>query len=377
MNKNSALLLSALCFTLVACSDAEKGYSEVNDSEFIQPLVSMKKQNFDEFPFHDVPEWGADTAAYQGPYSESGEYFQEKNIVNPPALRNTVPIGQGDWLVAELYTRTEKPIVLDYIDIVADPKNANNQVLKISTPDHTDGVVLRSKNPLPPKYRISLKIGFAQYGNESKLNGYNDGNESAEPWQALSSVGHNGFYWLAILDSAPKPHNNIWIHHHRKFVIDSWNRKNFNNTVNVIALDGKSETHQAFGKKFISYVDGRWQKISDVPVDYYLPDEWYTVTFTRTALYYEYAIEGRFKNAGQTIYTDRIDYRKNCIYHYNQTAEELAPDCIDNSHQVFAGKSFTAWPNGSAYPEYFMFGEPHINYYEGSVLIDDISLEVL
>ncbi|TWX65417.1 hypothetical protein [Colwellia sp. C1TZA3] len=148
---------------------------------------------------------------------------------------------------------------------------------------------------------ISLKVGFANYGNKSKLNGYNDGNESAEPWRELSSVGHNGFYWLAILDSPPKPHNNIWMHHHRKFVIDSWNRKNFNHTVNVIALDGKSDTHKSFGKKFISYVDGQWQKISDVPVDYYLPDEWYTVTFTRTALYYEYAIEGRFKNAGQTI----------------------------------------------------------------------------
>ena len=40
-------------------------------------------------------------------------------------------------------------------------------------------------------------------------------------------------------------------------------------------------------------------------------------------------------------------------------------------------KEFEAWPINSAYPEYFMLGEPHINYYEGSVLIDDISLEVL
>ncbi|TWX65418.1 hypothetical protein [Colwellia sp. C1TZA3] len=72
-----------------------------------------------------------------------------------------------------------------------------------------------------------------------------------------------------------------------------------------------------------------------------------------------------------------MDYRKHCIYHYNQTPEELALDCLDNSEQVFSGKSFTAWPSGSAYPEYFMFGEPHINYYEGSVLVDDIRLEVL
>lgn len=91
----------------------------------------------------------------------------------------------------------------------------------------------------------------------------------------------------------------------------------------------------------------------------------------------EYAIEGRFKNARQTIYTDRIDYRNHCIYHYNQTPEELVPDCIDNSEQVFSGENFTAWPRGSAYPEYFRLGEPHINYYEGIVLVDDITLEVL
>ncbi|WP_426369816.1 hypothetical protein [Pseudocolwellia sp. HL-MZ7] len=37
----------------------------------------------------------------------------------------------------------------------------------------------------------------------------------------------------------------------------------------------------------------------------------------------------------------------------------------------------TIWSDNSAYPEYFMFGEPHINYYEGSVLVDDITFEVL
>jgi len=31
----------------------------------------------------------------------------------------------------------------------------------------------------------------------------------------------------------------------------------------------------------------------------------------------------------------------------------------------------------SSYPDYFMIGEPHINYYEGNVLIDDISLKTL
>lgn len=90
-------------------------------------------------------------------------------------------IGKGGWLVAEVYTKTTDPIILDYLDVKVAPKNSNNQVLQISTPEHTDGVVLRSKEPLPAKYRISLKIGFAEYDNSTKLNGYNDGNESAAP----------------------------------------------------------------------------------------------------------------------------------------------------------------------------------------------------
>ncbi|SEL79985.1 hypothetical protein SAMN05216262_1231 [Colwellia chukchiensis] len=377
MNKNSALVLGFILIILFGCSEPELVYNEAKDNNSLHALAKINLQNFDDLPFYEVPKWRYDIAQYQGPYSESGEYYQEKNIIAPPAFRNTVDIGKGDWLVAELYTRTADPIILDYLDVTTDPKDPDNQVLKISTPEHTDAVVLRSKHPLPPKYRISLRIGFANYGDDTALNGYSDGNETAEPWRQLSSVGHNGFYWLAILDSPPRPHNNVWMHHHRKFVIDSWNRDKFQNTVNVIALDGKSATHPVFGKKFISYLDGRWQKISDVPVDYYLPNEWYTVTFTRTALYYEFAIEGRFKHAGQTIYTDRIDYRKNCIFHYNQTPEELTPNCINNTHNVISGKSFTDWPRGSAYPEYFMLGEPHINYYEGSVLVDDISLELL
>ena len=61
---------------------------------------------------------------------------------------------------------------------------------------------------------------------------------------------------------------------------------------------------------------------------------------------------------GQTIYTDRIDYRKRCIYYYNQTPEELVPDFIDNSELVFSGENFTAWPRGNAYPEYLYLANP-------------------
>ena len=374
MIRANFIILFFLQMILLGCTDGS-----TSKRKLVEASVEKKHftQNFNNFFFDKAPEWHNDNLVYDGPYSEVGEYYQEKKIFPPKEFRTTVEIGNENWLVAEIYTRTQDPIVLDYIDIINDPAASKNKVLKISTPKHTDGVILRSKNPLPEKYRITLKIGYASYGDESPLNGHDVGDEMAEPWVDLSSVGHNGFYWLAITDTQPRPHNNIWLHHHRKFVIDSWNRKGFNNTVNVIALDGKSETHQSYGKKFIRYVDNKWQRILNTPLDYYLDNEWYTVTFTRTPLFYEFSIQGRFKNAGITTYKSKINIRKKCIYHYNQTIDELSPSCVDNRSQTFMNKEFEAWPINSAYPEYFMLGEPHINYYEGSVLIDDISLEVL
>lgn len=361
----------AFSITLLGCSEKK----QVVTSDFQRkPLHS---EDFEEFPFVNINTWIKDPNENTGPYTEAGEYYQELKIHPPAALRSSVIIGSDDWLVAEIYTRTKNPILIDYLDIINDPSTPNNRVLKLSTPDHTDGVILRPSRPLPEKYQLSFKVGFIDYGDETKLNGYNEGSEMAEPWREGSSVGHNGFYWLAIMDQLPKPHNNIWSHHHRKFVIDSWNRKEHHNTVNVIALDGISETHKAYGKKFISYVDNQWQKISDTPVDNYLPNEWYTVSFTRTSSFYKFSITGKFKKSGQTTYKDTIDLRKNCIFHYNQTPQEQSTVCVDNRTQTFLGKEFTSWPINSSYPDYFMIGEPHINYYEGSVLIDDITLKTL
>jgi len=285
-----------------------------NEPEDIQiKSAPIMIENFEKLPFSSIPQWISDPYENTGPYTESGEYYQQLNILPPGAFRNSIPLGKDNWLSAEIYTRTKEPILIDYLDIVPDPSNANNSVLKLSTPEHTDAVILRPHKPLPAKYELSFKIGFINYGDKSKLNGYNVGNEMAEPWRKGSSVGHNGVYWLAIMDQQPQPHNNIWSHHHRKFVIDSWNRADNHNTVNVIALDGTSSTDAAFGKKFISYVGNDWKKVADTPVDNYLANEWYTVTFKRTSLFYQFSISGIFENAGQKTYHNKINLRDNCV----------------------------------------------------------------
>ena len=92
MNKNSVLLFSFSLLIMMGCSESEQVYIEANESEMRKASVDINRQSFDNFPFHDVPEWRYDVAEYQGPYSESGEYYQEQNIIAPVALRNTVTL---------------------------------------------------------------------------------------------------------------------------------------------------------------------------------------------------------------------------------------------------------------------------------------------
>jgi hypothetical protein len=132
---------------------------------------------------------------------------------------------------------------------------------------------VRPTAPLPERYRVSLRVGFADCGDGLPgLNGY-DGGETAEPWSSTAATSQNGFYWLAILDAPPRPHNNVWIHHHRKVVVDSDNHfpawmEIFDGSgfvwsgehpVMMFALDGRGEAQLTSGKPFLSYSGDSWQ----------------------------------------------------------------------------------------------------------------------
>lgn len=61
----------------------------------------------------------------------------------------------------------------------------------------------------------------------------------------------------------------------------------------------------------------------------------------------------------------------------NQTAEEY--DGRFNTsliHKGPTGQYITndTWKKGSAYPDSFIIGDPHLNFYEGDAIIDDIRL---
>ncbi|MGZ6142200.1 MAG: hypothetical protein ACXWLM_02625, partial [Myxococcales bacterium] len=245
--------------------------------------------------------------------------------------------------------------------IVPDPSGAPGRVLRLASPAHTDATVIRPSQPLPAKYRISLRVGFANFGDgKPGLNGYSTGTETAEPWHPYdAATGQNGFYWLTILDSMPRPHNNTWIHHHRKVVIDSdnnippwmemWNGSSFSlngeQPIMMIALDGSQPVSDLYGPPFLSYSAGSWQPSGDIrAVDSYLPNEWYTASIERADGKFTFEISGRFKYGGVRTYTASMG--ESAVFH-----------ATDGS------------------PDWFMFGDPHNNYYEGFVYYDDVKLE--
>jgi hypothetical protein len=295
----------------------------------------------------------------------------------PEAYRTTVTLGPESWLVAELYSRRPDARVDNFLRVVKDPDSPGKQVLRLSTPAHTDGLILRSRSALPDEYRISLRIGHIDYGGTDARNGYDDGSETGEPWMPISALGHNGIYWGAILDTEPRPQANIWSHHHRKFFIDTWNYRKRMLGVTVAAVDGRGTTDPRVGKPFIAFDGHEWQRNSVEPAFFYLPDQWYDVVIERRSGELSFSVSGEFHGIGNYNFEGALDIRENCIYHYNRSQRELDRDCLLGDVLETETGLAEVWPLASAYPDYFMLGDPHTNFYEGSVLVDTLRLEAL
>jgi hypothetical protein len=333
--------------------------------------------------------WSDDTHPDDGPFSDKGVYFTKQGLIPPQAYRATAAFSSKGWLTLEAYSRSKNTPLSDLATIVTDPGNPKNKVLRLRSPAHTDAIVVRPTTPLPERYRVSVRVGYADFGdgNQGK-NGY-DGGERAEPWLDADATSENGFYWLAILDARPRPHNNVWIHHHRKIVIDSdnhhppwmeiYNGNSFiwsgSYPVMLFALDGKGKGGEKTGKPFFSWAAGAWQASDKVrAVDAYLPKTWYSVHIERNKDQFTITISGHFKYGAQQTYSATIDAAKRCVWHYNQKPLSANSPCIDNTS--YPSSTEALWPATKAWPDYFMFGDPHSNYYEGQVYYDDVTLEL-
>jgi hypothetical protein len=364
-------------------SPAAPGWALVYHEDFEDPAV-----------LGTPPAWARDTHPGDGPFSDRSDYFVARRIEPPVAYRRSQPVGKDGWLTIESYSRSPGTAFAAQTAVVADPGNGANHVLRLRSPEHTDATVVRTTRPLPLRYRISLRVGHADFGDgvPGSKNGY-DGGETAEPWHDRDATRQNGFYWLAILDTVPRPHNNIWIHHHRKAVIDSdnhhppwmeiWDGARFvesgQRPVLMMAIDGNpaAQGHPLFGKPFLSLAAGQWQPSGAIrAADSYRPDVWYDVTIERDADRFVLEARGDFVHGGMQTYRGAIALAEHCVWHYNRPGETARAECIDDRPFAESESTVPQWPAGQGWPDYFMLGDPHANYYEGQVHYDDIRLEV-
>lgn len=328
-----------------------------------------------------------------GPFSDAGVFFARRGVVPPAAYRASVPFGAGGWLTLESYTRRGGARLSELAEVIADQADPANRVLRVTSREHTDATVVRPSRALGARYRISLRVGFAAFGDGRQgLNGYTGGETAGPWWPDDDATRQNGFYWLTILDQLPRPHDNTWIHHHRKVVVDSdnhfpawleiWDGARFvwsgEHPVMMFALDGARPGDERTGPPFLSWSAGAWQPSGAIrAVDAYLPDTWYRVAVERDGPRYTLEVSGQFRYGGEQTYRATIDAAAACVFHYPVDAAEAAgaAGCVDEGTFPSIAPGFPRWPAGGAWPDWFMFGDPHVNYYEGQVLYDDVVLE--
>jgi hypothetical protein len=155
------------------------------------------------------------------------------------------------------------------------------------------------------------------------------------------------------------PHNNLWIHHHRKVVIDSDNNKESwtniwegngwvadgQHPIMMFGVDKTGDDEDSTGRPFLSWSHGALQPSGAIrAVDAYKDNTWYSACIERTPASFVLTVSGDFKWGRRQTYVGTIPL-----------------------HSVYAAEP--------GIPDFFMFGDPHNNYYRGSVYYDDIKLE--
>lgn len=372
---------------------------ETFDAPFVEPAA------WTEDTYGDASPWNVDVFDDDGAYfREHGGAAFEAELRTFRAFRKSFAHGEDGWLTVELYGRDE--------DRDGTPESGGHFTSEsgravLRSARHTDAAMVRSTSPLPARYRLRVTVsdidfGGAASGNHErggKINGY-DGDELAGPWRLPvngapppPATTDNGVYFLCILDYArPAPHNNVFIHHHRKVVLDTdnnhWQGRSWSKVLrpgaaapeeegtlytSLLWLRGDDFGNDRVGNDFLSWTTSGFV---DGPVfaDQYLRGEAYTFTIERDGAGYTLSVEGRFAHGGKTLYSARRSFEgPPPTWHYNQTVAE-GPRGRYNQRRSYQGEPYDTWPEGASYPDMFFFGDPHINYYEGSAGYDDLEL---
>ncbi len=371
-------------------------------------------------------------------YDDDGGYFDamggadfRRQLGTFQTLRKRFAFGPGGWLTAEMSARdTNRDGRPDRPPRLRTERVAGNPSLLIDEPSHHGGVVIRSTEALPAQYRVEVRLRTIDFGGQrngswdypdGRINGYSPaGCKTNHPWAHDGSVfakqrcswrdvrtDSNGFYYLSVMDyPRPAPHNNVFIHTHRKVVMDGYNRYKWTrdmlycnpatkeyepyyagtgNGVNMIFPTAGRQNTVSPGTAYVietecGTTNGPVVSAADLRPEL-LPDRPYRFAIERDATGYTLETSGVFAHVGRATLRYHRDFVEDGvpIWHYNQTAAEY--DGSFNRDWSYTGDHGTytdsdVWPAGSAYPDFFMIGDPHTNYYEGRAHIDDVKLFV-
>ncbi|HYX91784.1 MAG TPA: hypothetical protein VE782_09490, partial [Myxococcaceae bacterium] len=188
-SKTTAALAAAATLALLFGCDGEldPGSADATSSSGSGQggWVLQHVEDFEQLSSIKAP-FAVDPVPQDGPFADAGEYFRRSRVTPPrEAYRASAPFGDRGWLTAESYTRSSKRRLDELASVVSDPADNTNHVLSVRSIEHTDGTVIRSSEPLPSRYRISLRVGYADFGDgRPGRNGYDSGNERAEPWSS-------------------------------------------------------------------------------------------------------------------------------------------------------------------------------------------------
>jgi len=362
------------------------------------------------------------------------------NIDDHPMSRDELitAVGKAEVLVPTVTDRIDSAVLSqagDQLKLIANfGTGVDNVDLETA---RNRGIIVTNTEPLPAEYRIEYTLRTVDFGGkrdgsfdyDGKTNGYeNEGCKSNYPWirsgdysgdtepcsDAFGDVrAENGFYLLSIMDyDNPAPHNNVFIHNHRKVGMDTYSvnapwssgykvcnpetgeligyDEGNANGINQIFFDGTRFRDASIGyNQFIMPTecglrDGATSGESIVATaelqPELMPDETYNFAIERSSTGYVTEMTGNFRHVGETTLRYERDFVEDGtpIWHFNQTADEYDGE-FDQTltfEGPFGSYDVEQWPADSEYPDHFIIGDPHLNYYEGSASFTNIRLFV-
>ena len=204
----------------------------------------------------------------------------------------------------------------------------DNSYLLATSPAISDGFLIRSTNPLPATYKVTVDMGDIHF-------------DLANPG---SGGSENGVYLPTISAFAGSPTTNDWWHENRKVHMDIDNNEWGSGGEHPVFFgyyDQSSVTADYFedGQWVYDGAEESWGAISEdwASAFNYDPDMWYTFEIEKT----------------ETTYFYRI---------FDALTGELLQDASIPIDSVRSGDDF------------FTIGDPHTNYYNGSVGISNLRI---